>query len=346
MCKTHVLSVANAKAAFEKTVLERRELRPHDVLIDIQFSGICHSDIHSSRGEWGGGIFPMVPGHEIAGIVAAVGPEVTKFAVGDRVGVGCFVDSCGECEYCLQGEEQYCTKGVVSTYNSLDYDGNPTYGGYSQRIVVTEGFVVRIPDALPLDVASPLLCAGITTYSPLRHWKAGPGKKVAIVGMGGLGHLAIQFAHAMGAEVTVLSRSRDKEAEARSFGADHYYATGEEGTFAALANRFDLILNTVSANLDVDAYLSTLRIDGTLVNVGAPGEPDQYHVFSLIMGRKSLAGSLVGGIRETQEMLDFAAAHGIAPQIEVIRADQVDEAYERVLRSDVRYRFVIDIATL
>lgn len=346
MCKTHVLSVANAKAAFEKTVLERRELRPQDVLIDIQFSGICHSDIHSARGEWGGGIFPMVPGHEIAGIVAAVGPEVTKFAVGDRVGVGCFVDSCGECEYCLQGEEQYCTKGVVSTYNSLDYDGNPTYGGYSQKIVVTQGFVVRIPDALGLDTASPLLCAGITTYSPLRHWKAGPGKKVAIVGMGGLGHLAIQFAHAMGAEVTVLSRSRDKEAEARSFGADHYYATGEEGTFAALANRFDLILNTVSANLDVDAYLSMLRIDGTLVNVGAPGEPDQYHVFSLIMGRKSLAGSLVGGIRETQEMLDFAAAHGIAPQIEVIRADQVDEAYERVLRSDVRYRFVIDIATL
>ncbi|MDF2935389.1 MAG: alcohol dehydrogenase [Paenibacillaceae bacterium] len=346
MCKTHVLSAASAKAPFEKTVIERRALRSHDVLIDIRFSGICHSDIHSAHGDWGGGIFPMVPGHEIAGIVAAVGPEVTKFAVGDRVGVGCFVDSCGECEYCLQGDEQYCTKGVVSTYNALDYDGNPTYGGYSQKIVVKEGFVVRIPDALGLDAASPLLCAGITTYSPLRHWKAGPGKRVAIVGVGGLGHLAIQFAHAMGAEVTVLSRSRDKEAEARSFGADHYYATGEEGTFAALANRFDLILNTVSANLDVDAYLSMLRIDGTLVNVGAPGKPDQYHVFSLIMGRKSLAGSLVGGIRETQEMLDFAAAHGIAPQIEVIRADQVDEAYERVLRSDVRYRFVIDIATL
>jgi threonine dehydrogenase-like Zn-dependent dehydrogenase len=201
--------------------------------------------------------------------------------------VGCFVDSCGECEYCLQGEEQYCTKGVVSTYNALDYDGNPTYGGYSQKIVVTEGFVVRIPDALGLDAASPLLCAGITTYSPLRHWKAGPGKKVAIVGVGGLGHLAIQFAHAMGAEVTVLSRSRDKEAEARSFGADHYFATGEEGTFAALANKFDLILNTVSANLDVDAYLSMLRIDGTLVNVGAPGKPDQYHVFSLIMWAES-----------------------------------------------------------
>ncbi|ARU63784.1 alcohol dehydrogenase [Tumebacillus avium] len=348
MCKieTKVLSVASAKAPFEKTTMERRELRPHDVLIEIQYSGICHSDIHSAHGEWGGGMFPMVPGHEIAGVVAAVGAEVTKFAVGDRVGVGCFVDSCGECEYCLSGEEQYCTKGVVSTYNSLDYDGNPTYGGYSQKIVVTEGFVVRIPDGLPMDAASPLLCAGITTFSPLKHWKAGPGKKVAIVGMGGLGHLAIQFAHALGAEVTVLSRSLDKQAEALSFGADQYFATSDKETFKSLAGRFDLILNTVSANLPVDAYLSLLRVDGTLVNVGAPSERDQYHVFSLIMGRRSIAGSLVGGIRETQEMLDFAAEHGIVPQIEVISADQVDEAYERVLKSDVRYRFVIDISTL
>jgi alcohol dehydrogenase (NADP+) len=343
---THVLSVASAKTPFEKTTIERRELRPHDILIDIKFSGICHSDIHSAFDEWGGGIFPMVPGHEIAGIVEAVGSEVTKFAVGDRVGVGCFVDSCGECEYCLAGEEQYCTKGVISTYNSLDYDGNPTYGGYSQKIVVTEGFVVRIPDTLEMDVASPLLCAGITTYSPLKHWNAGPGKKVAIVGMGGLGHLAIQFAHALGAEVTVLSRSMNKKEEALSFGADHYFSTNDPATFTKLSGRFDLILNTVSANLDVDAYLSLLRVDGTLANVGAPAEPDQYHVFSLIMGRRSIAGSLVGGIRETQEMLDFAAEHGIAPKIEVISADQVDEAYERVLRSDVRYRFVIDIATL
>lgn len=346
MCKTHVLSAPSAKAPFEKTTIERRELRPHDILIDIKFSGICHSDIHSAHGDWGDGIFPMVPGHEIAGIVAAVGTDVTKFAVGDRVGVGCFVDSCGECEYCLRGEEQFCTKGVVATYNSLDYDGNPTYGGYSQKIVVTEGFVVRIPDSLNMDVASPLLCAGITTYSPLKHWNAGPGKKVAIVGMGGLGHLAIQYAHAMGAEVTVLSRSMDKKSEALGFGADHYYATGDSATFTSLANRFDLILNTVSANLDVDAYLSMLRVDGTLVNVGAPGKPDQYSVFSLIMGRRSIAGSLVGGIRETQEMLDFSAEHGIAPQIEVIHSDQVDEAYERILRSDVRYRFVIDISTL
>ncbi|AZV50780.1 NAD(P)-dependent alcohol dehydrogenase [Bacillus halotolerans] len=344
--KTRVLSVPNAKAKFEQTTIERRELRPHDVLIDIKFSGICHSDIHSAFDEWGGGIFPMVPGHEIAGVVEAVGAEVTKFAVGDRVGVGCFVDSCGECEYCLSGEEQFCTKGVVQTYNSLDYNGNPTYGGYSQKIVVTDRFVVRIPDSLEMDVASPLLCAGITTYSPLKHWNVGPGKKVAIVGVGGLGHLAIQFAHALGAEVTVLSRSMNKKEEALELGADHYYATSNQATFTELAGRFDVILNTVSANLDVDAYLSMLRIDGTLVNVGAPAEPDKYSVFSLIMGRRSLAGSLVGGIPETQEMLDFAAQHGIAPKIEVIRADQVDEAYERVLRSDVRYRFVIDISTL
>ncbi|WPC79306.1 NAD(P)-dependent alcohol dehydrogenase [Bacillus halotolerans] len=344
--KTRVLSVPNAKAKFEQTTIERRELRPHDVLIDIKFSGICHSDIHSAFDEWSGGIFPMVPGHEIAGVVEAVGAEVTKFAVGDRVGVGCFVDSCGECEYCLSGEEQFCTKGVVQTYNSLDYDGNPTYGGYSQKIVVTDRFVVRIPDSLEMDVASPLLCAGITTYSPLKHWNVGPGKKVAIVGVGGLGHLAIQFAHALGAEVTVLSRSMNKKEEALELGADHYYATSNQATFTELAGRFDVILNTVSANLDVDAYLSILRIDGTLVNVGAPAEPDKYSVFSLIMGRRSLAGSLVGGIPETQEMLDFAAQHGIAPKIEVIRADQVDEAYERVLRSDVRYRFVIDISTL
>ncbi len=343
---THVLSVPSAKAKFEQTTIERRELKPNDVLIDIKYSGICHSDIHSAYDEWGGGIFPMVPGHEIAGVVKAVGPDVKKFAVGDRVGVGCFVDSCGECEYCRSGEEQFCTKGVVQTYNCLDYDGQPTYGGYSQYIVVKDDFVVRIPDNLNLDVASPLLCAGITTYSPLKHWNSGPGKKIAVVGMGGLGHVAIQFAHAMGAEVTVLSRSLNKQEEALRFGADHYFSTSDPAVFTELAGRFDLILNTVSANLDVDAYLSLLRVDGTLVNVGAPAEPDQYSVFSLIMSRRSIAGSLVGGIRETQEMLDFAAEHGIAPQIEVIGADQVDDAYERVLRSDVRYRFVIDISTL
>jgi uncharacterized zinc-type alcohol dehydrogenase-like protein len=343
---TGVLSAPKAKAPFERTTIERGALRADDILIDIKFSGVCHSDIHSAYDEWGGGIFPMVPGHEIAGVVAAVGDKVTKFTVGDHVGVGCFVDSCGECEYCQSGEEQYCTKGVISTYNSLDFDGNPTYGGYSQKIVVKESFVVRIPDTLGLDVAAPLLCAGITTYSPLKKWNAGSGKKVAIVGVGGLGHVAVQFAHAMGAEVTALSQSMRKKEEAIKLGADHYYATGDPNTFKELAGRFDLILNTVSANLDVDAYLSMLRVDGTLVNVGAPAEAAKYHVFSLIMGRRSIAGSLVGGIRETQEMLDFAAKHGVTPMIETIRADQINEAYERVLRSDVRYRFVIDISTM
>jgi alcohol dehydrogenase (NADP+) len=352
MCNNHinmstrVLSVPNAKEPFEKTTIERRELRPDDIFIDIKYCGICHSDIHFAYNEWGTGIFPMVPGHEIAGVVTAVGKDVTKFAVGDRVGVGCFVNSCGECDYCLRGDEQFCTKGVVMVFNSLDYDGNLTYGGYSQKIVVKEKFVVRIPDSLELDVASPLLCAGITTYSPLKHWNVGPGKKVAVVGMGGLGHIAVQFAHAMSAEVTALSQTLSKKEEAIGFGADHYYATNDPATFTELAGQFDLILNTVSANLDVDAYLSLLRVDGTLVNVGAPAQQDKYSVFSLIMGRRSIAGSNVGGIQETQEMLDFAAENGISPMIELIGADQVDEAYERVLRSDVRYRFVIDMSTL
>ncbi|CAH0311369.1 putative formaldehyde dehydrogenase AdhA [Peribacillus simplex] len=352
MCNHHknilsrALSVPSAKAKFEQTTIERRELRPDDVLIDIKYCGICHSDIHHAHNDWGSGIYPMVPGHEIAGVVTAVGTEVTQFAIGDRVGVGCFVDSCGECKYCLRGDEQFCTKGVIVVFNSVDSDGNLTYGGYSQKIVVKENFVVRIPDGLELDVASPLLCAGITTYSPLKHWNIGPGKKVAIVGMGGLGHVAVQFAHAMGAEVTVLSQTMAKKDEALDFGADQYFATSDPVTFTELAGQFDFILNTVSANLDVDAYLSLLDVDGTLVNVGLPAQQEQYNVFSLVMGRRSMAGSNVGGIRETQEMLDFSAQHRIVPMIEVIRADQVDEAYERVLRSDVRYRFVIDMSSL
>jgi alcohol dehydrogenase (NADP+) len=352
MCNNHknittrVLSVPNAKAPFEQTTIERRDLRPDDVLIDIKYCGICHSDIHNAHNDFGRGVFPMVPGHEISGVVTAVGLVVTEFAVGDRVGVGCFVDSCGECEFCLRGEVQFCKKGVVVVFNSIGYDGNLTYGGYSQKIVVKDKFVVRIPDGLDLDVASPLLCAGITTYSPMKHWNVGPGKKVAIVGMGGLGHLAVQFAHTMGAEVTVLSQTMNKKDEAFGFGADHYYATSDPATFTELAGQFDLILNTVSANINVDAYLSILNVDGTLVNVGLPNKPDQYNVFSLFAGRRSIAASNVGGIRETQEMLDFSAKHGIVPMIEVIRADQVDEAYERVLRSDVRYRFVIDMSTL
>ena len=285
-------------------------------------------------------------GHEIAGIVTQVGAEVTKHAVGDRVGVGCMVDSCGQCRYCQGGQEQFCLKGNIGTYAATGKDGQLTQGGYSTHIVVTQDFVLRIPDGLGLDVAAPLLCAGITTYSPLNHWGAGPGKKVAVVGLGGLGHMAVQIAHAMGAQVTVLSQSLKKQEDGLRLGADHYYATSNPETFEKLAGSFDLVLNTVSAAIDVNAYLSLLAVDGALVNVGAPPEPLSVNVFSLIMGRRSFAGSMIGGIRETQEMLDFCAAHHLGAEIEVIGADQINEAYERVLASDVRYRFVIDTSTL
>ncbi|MFE9019992.1 NAD(P)-dependent alcohol dehydrogenase [Streptomyces sp. NPDC007808] len=335
-----------AKAPLERTTIERREVGEFDVLIDIKFAGICHSDIHQAREGWGEAIFPMVPGHEIAGIVSEVGPGVTKYKAGDRVGVGCLVDSCRECENCEAGLEQYCTGGNVGTYNALDKNGEPTYGGYSEKIVVDENFVVRIPDGLSLDVAAPLLCAGITTYSPLRHWNAGPGKKVAILGMGGLGHMGVKIAHALGAEVTVLSQSLRKKEDGLKLGADHYYATSDENTFEELRGTFDLILSTVSAPLDLDRFLSLLRTDGAFVNVGAPEEPVRLNLFSVIGGRKTLAGSGIGGIRETQEMLDFCAEHGLGAEIELIDAEQINEAYERVLDSDVRYRFVIDTATI
>ncbi|MGW2030380.1 NAD(P)-dependent alcohol dehydrogenase [Streptomyces spinosus] len=335
-----------AKAPLERTTIERRAVGEHDVLIDIKFAGICHSDIHQAREGWGEAIFPMVPGHEIAGVVAEVGPGVTKFQVGDRVGVGCMVDSCRECENCLRGEEQYCLNGIVGTYNAVGKDGEPTYGGYSEKIVVDENYVLRIPDGLSLDVAAPLLCAGITTYSPLSHWNAGPGKKVAIVGLGGLGHMAVKIAHAMGAEVTVLSQSLRKKDDGLKLGADHYHATSDPKTFEELAGTFDLIVSTVSAPMDFGALLSLLKTDGALVNVGAPEEPIALNLFSVIGGRKTLAGSMIGGIRETQEMLDFCAEHGIGAEIELISAAEVNEAYERVLASDVRYRFVIDTATI
>ncbi|NNU84925.1 NAD(P)-dependent alcohol dehydrogenase [Geobacillus sp. BMUD] len=338
-------AVFSPEGPFQPTVIERRDLQPHDVLIEIQYAGICHSDIHTARGEWGPVRYPLVPGHEIAGIVTQVGSAVTKFAVGDRVGVGCMVDSCRECEPCRKGEEQYCSE-MVGTYAAIDRYGQYTQGGYSTHIVVHEDFVLRIPDSIALDVAAPLLCAGITTYSPLRHWQAGPGKKVAVVGLGGLGHMAVKFAHAMGAEVTVLSQTLKKKEDGLRLGADHYYATSDPETFAKLAGHFDLIINTVSAPIDINAYLSLLALDGTLVNVGAPAEPLAVNVFSLIPQRRSFAGSMIGGIRETQEMLDFSAEHGIVPEIEVISADQIDEAWERVLASDVRYRFVIDIRTM
>lgn len=336
----------SAKAPLERTTIERRPVREFDVLIDIEFAGICHSDIHQVKEGWGEAIFPMVPGHEIAGIVSEVGPGVTKYAVGDRVGVGCMVDSCRECDNCKAGLEQYCTGGMTGTYNALDKDGEPTYGGYAQKIVVDENYVVRIPDGLGLDVAAPLLCAGITTYSPLKHWNAGPGKKVAILGMGGLGHMGVKIAHALGAEVTVLSQSLRKKDDGLKLGADHYYATSDENTFKELRGTFDLILSTVSAPLNLDAYLSLLKTDGAFVNVGAPEEPVALNLFSVIGGRKTLAGSGIGGIQETQEMLDFCAEHGFGAEIELISAEEINEAYERVLASDVRYRFVIDTSTI
>ncbi|MEV8123021.1 NAD(P)-dependent alcohol dehydrogenase [Streptomyces sp. NPDC085944] len=335
-----------AKAPLERTTIERREVREHDVLIDIKFAGICHSDIHQAREGWGEAIFPMVPGHEIAGVVEAVGSGVTKFKVGDRVGVGCLVDSCRECENCKAGLEQHCLKGSVGTYNAVGYDGEPTYGGYAQKVVVDEAFTVRIPDGLSLDVAAPLLCAGITTYSPLKHWGVAPGKKVAVIGLGGLGHMGVKIAHALGAEVTVLSQSLRKKDDGLKMGADHYYATSDEQTFQDLAGSFDVILSTVSAPLDFGAYLGLLRTGGALVNVGAPEEPIALNLFSLIGGNKTLAGSMIGGIAETQEMLDFCAEHGIGAEIELIAASEINEAYERVLSSDVRYRFVIDTATI
>ena len=339
-------AATSADGPLEKTTVERRELGPLDILIDIKFAGICHSDIHTARNEWGGAKYPIVPGHEIAGVVAAVGSDVTKHKVGDRVGVGCFVDSCGECDACLAGEEQYCRKGVTGTYNATGRDGERTQGGYSTHIVVTEHFVLSIPEGIELDVAAPLLCAGITLYSPLRHWNAGPGKKVAIIGFGGLGHVGVKIAKALGAEVTVLSQTLGKKEDGLGLGADHYYATNDRETFKARRGEFDLILNTVSVNLDIDAYMSLLAINGTLVELGLPEKPIEVRAFSLAANRRSLAGSMVGGIPQTQEMLDFCAEHGIGAEIELIPASDINDAYERVIKSDVRYRFVIDTATI
>ena len=339
------LITTGASKPFERGTIERRDPRPHDVVIDIKYAGICHSDIHQAREEWGEALFPMVPGHEIAGVVREVGTEVTSYQVGDRVGVGCFVDSCRECANCKAGEEQYCLKGEVPTYNGTEYDGAPTFGGYSRSVVVDENYVLGIPEGIGLDAAAPLLCAGITLYSPLHHWGAGPGTKVAIVGMGGLGHMGVKIAHAMGAEVTVLSQTLSKQEDGKRLGADHYFATSDDATFEELAGHFDLIVNTVAANLPVDRYLSLLALDGTMVNVGIPDGADEFHAFSLAGMRRSMAGSKIGGIRETQEMLDFCAKHGLGAEIETIGVDDVDAAYERVVGSDVRYRFVIDIDT-
>lgn len=328
-----------------RTTIERRTVGEFDVLIDIKFTGVCHTDITQINEGWGAGLFPMVPGHEIAGVVSAVGAGVTRFTVGDRVGVGTMVDSCRECENCVAGEESYCTAGATYTYGAIGRDGRPTHGGYSEKIVVDENYVVRIPDGLRLDEAAPLLCAGITVYSPLKHWAAGPGKRVAVVGMGGLGHVAVKIAHALGAEVTVLSQSLRKKDDGLRLGADHYYATGDPATFDGLRNTFDLIISTVAAPLDVDALLGLLKTGGALVTVGIPEEPISVGVFSVV-GRKVLTGSAAGGIRETQEMLDFCAGHHIGAEIELISAAGINEAFKRLLSGDVRYRFVVEAATI
>ena len=325
---------------------ERREPRDDDVVIAIKYCGVCHSDIHQARNEWGNSVFPMVPGHEIVGIVTAVGSKVTKFKVGDRAGVGCFVDSCTTCATRDVDLEHYMP-GLIVTYNGVEADGKtPTQGGYSDSIVVKEGYVLSIPENLPLDAAAPLLCAGITLYSPLRHWKAGPGKKVAIVGMGGLGHMGVKLAHAMGADVTVLSQTLSKKEDGLKLGADHYYATNDPETFKALQGTFDLIICTVAAEIDWNAYVNLLKVDGDFVLVGIPENAVPVHAFSLVPARRSISGSMIGSIKETQEMLDFCGEHGIVSEIETIRIQEINEAYERVIKSDVRYRFVIDMASL
>ncbi len=350
MGSTKGYAAVTPRAPLAPYSFERREPGEHDVAIAIKYCGICHSDIHQARNEWNDfleeSIFPMVPGHEIAGVVTATGSKVSKFKMGDKVGVGCFVDSCRTCAQCEQGLEQYCSVHLEFTYNGRDKAGAPTYGGYSDKIVVDENYVLRMPENLPLAAAAPLLCAGITLYSPLKHWKAGPGKKVAIVGLGGLGHMGVKIAHALGAEVTVLSHSLSKQADGKRMGADHFYATSDPETFTKLANTFDLMVNTVSAEMDWDEYLKLLKVDGTLVLVGLPEKKIPIGAFPLVGGRRSLAGSAIGGIQETQEMLDFCGQHGLTCDVEVIPIQKVNEAYERVTKSDVRYRFVIDMASL
>ncbi len=327
--------------------IERREPKPHDVQIEIRYCGVCHSDLHTARNEWGNAIYPCVPGHEIVGVVTAVGSHVKKFKVGDRAGVGCLVDSCRECANCKDGLEQFCHSGAVFSYGSPERDGSGlTHGGYSQSIVTHEDFVLHIADNLPLDAAAPLLCAGITTYSPLKYWKVGKGTKVGVLGLGGLGHMGVKLAVAMGAEVTMLSHSPSKEKDAKRLGAHRFVLTSDAAQVKEVTGYFDFILDTVSAEHDYNFYLGLLRTNGTMVCVGVPPSPTPVAAFSIIFGRKSLAGSLIGGLPETQEMLDFCAEHNIVSDIELIRMDEINEAYERMVKGDVRYRFVIDMATL
>lgn len=325
----------------------RREPRPDDVVIEILYCGVCHSDLHQARNDWGFSEYPIVPGHEVIGRVVSVGDSVTKFKAGDLAGIGCMVDSCRECNPCQQGLEQYCEEGNVQTYNGHDrHDHQPTYGGYSQTIIASEAFVLHIPQGIDLKGAAPLLCAGITTWSPLRHWNIGKGSKVAVVGLGGLGHMAIKLAHGLGAEVTLFTRSPGKEADARRLGADHIVYSTDADQMQSAANQFDLIIDTVPYVHDINPYMSTLTLDGTLVFVGFLGDNPPVSTLPLILGRKSVAGSCIGGIAETQEMLDFCGEHGITADVEVIKMDEINDAFERMLKSDVKYRFVIDMSTL
>ncbi len=336
----------NAGSQLEPFTLHRREPGDQDVAIDIQYCGVCHSDIHQARDEWGGSIFPMVPGHEILGVVSRVGKGVTKFKLGDTAAVGCFVDSCRTCEACRAGEEQFCSGPAVFTYNSQDKEKNPTYGGYSAAIVVDQNYTLSIPKQLDPAGAAPLLCAGITTYSPLRRWKIGKGHRVGIIGLGGLGHMGVKFANAFGAEVAVFSTSKSKETDARRLGAHEFFISSERETMDKLKERFDFLLNTVSAPHDIETFLQLLKRDGTMAVVGVPPKSTQLHAHSLIGRRRSIAGSLIGGIRETQEMLNYCGQKNIVCDVEKIPMQQINGAYERMLRADVRYRFVIDMKTL
>lgn len=346
MHKSKAYAAQSATSPLAPFEIQRREPGPDDVQIDILYCGVCHSDLHTARNEWKNTVYPSVPGHEIVGRVTAVGGEVKGFKPGDLAAVGCMVDSCGHCHSCHEGEEQYCENGFTGTYNGPVFGGDNTYGGYSQRIVVKESFVLHIKhDAKDLASVAPLLCAGITTYSPLRHWGVGPGKRVGIVGLGGLGHMGVKIAHALGAHVVLFTTSPGKVADGRRLGADEVCISKDAKQMAAYANSLDFILNTVAAPHDLDAYLQFLRRDGTMTLVGAPASPHPSpEVFSLIFKRRRLAGSLIGGIRETQEMLDFCAQHGIVSDIELIPMDYINTAYERMLKSDVKYRFVIDVA--
>jgi uncharacterized zinc-type alcohol dehydrogenase-like protein len=346
MLATKAYAAQSAASPVGPFNIERREPGPNEVLIAIDYCGICHTDIHQVKNEWGGSFYPMVPGHEIVGRVAKTGAQVTRFKAGDIVGVGCFVDSCRECQNCKDGYEQFCEKGMVATYNSKLKDGTTTFGGYSSQITVDENYLLRISSKLPLERIAPLLCAGITTYSPLKHFGVARGQQVGIVGLGGLGHMGVKLAAAMGAEVTVLSTSPAKEADAKKLGAHHFAVTTDPKNLQPLAGRFDFILDTVSAPHPMDALMGLLKRDGTLVVVGASPKPMEVHAFSLIMGRKRLAGSLIGGIKETQEMLDFCAEKNIGSDVEVIPIQKVNEAYVRTVNNDVRYRFVIDMKSL